>query len=84
MSNSHFKLGSGVFACLNCTRQTRDTNGDNGKAEMCEDCHQGVMWDNGAYDSNDAGTVADYQGRADACYQQAVNKGGKIEGHAPQ
>jgi hypothetical protein len=79
-TNSLFKRGSGMFKCRHCTRNTRDTGSDNGDVEMCPDCYQGCMWENGG---NDASTEAERDecfAKADAHFQQAVDKGGVIEG----
>lgn len=83
MSNSYFKKFSAVFACGHCGRRTRDTNGDNGRAGVCEDCHQGFMWNNGGMDASDDQERADCFAQADACFQRAVNRGGRIEGFEP-
>ena len=82
MGNKYFKRGSAVFSCIHCTRMTRDTNGDNGKAEMCEDCYEGSMQENGMLDGGEL--AAQYEADMRACYQSAVNKGGVIEGYLPQ
>lgn len=80
MSNSHFKQRSAVFSCRRCGRLTRDVNGSNGSVQMCEDCEQGSMWENGAYDTDEEAKQADCYKRADEYFQAAVNKGGTIEG----
>ena len=82
LANSRFKRGSAVFACIHCTRLTRDTNGDNGKAEMCEDCYEGSMQENGMLDGGEL--AAQYEADMRACYQAAVNKGGVIDGYTKQ
>jgi hypothetical protein len=84
MANNRFRLGSAVFACRHCLRLTRDTNGDNGKAEMCEDCHEGCMYENGANDTGDASEAAGLRKIADDHFYRAVKKGGVIEGYAQQ
>ena len=84
MANNRFKLGSAVFTCRHCTRRTRDTNGDNGRVELCEDCHEGCMYENGANDTGDAAEAAGLRRIADAHFQRAVKKGGTIEGYASQ
>ena len=82
LANSRFKRGSAVFKCINCTRMTRDTNGDNGKAEMCEDCYERSMQENGMNDSPEL--AAQYEADMHDCYQAAVNKGGVIAGYTKQ
>jgi hypothetical protein len=77
--NSRFKAGSALFECIHCGRRTRDTNGDNGKAEMCEDCYEGSMQENGALDGG--AEAAQYEADMRACYQRAVDKGGVIAGY---
>lgn len=83
LANSRFKRGSAVFKCINCTRLTRDTNGDNGKAELCEDCYDGSMQENGFMNS-EGDEKAQYELDMRACYQRAVNKGGVIDGYVAQ
>jgi hypothetical protein len=84
MSNSHFKRGSGVFTCRHCKRRTRDTDGDNGSVELCADCHQGCMYENGGNDTSDEKERDDCFALADACFQRAVNKGGTINGFSKE
>ena len=79
-----FKRGSAVFNCCNCGRATRDTNGENGKLELCEDCYEGTMQENGYSDTDHPAEKAEYKRGMDHYYQQAVNKGGTIEGYAKQ
>lgn len=78
-NNSHFKARSGVFRCRHCSRSTRDTNGDNGGVRLCEDCYEGSMQENGMLDGGEL--AAQYEADMRACYQRAVNKGGKIDGY---
>ena len=84
MANNRFKLGSAVFTCRHCLRKTRDTNGDNGKVEMCEDCHQGCMYENGANDTGDSSQAHGLRLIADAHFRRSVGKGGVIEGYSAQ
>lgn len=84
MNNSHFKQRSGVFSCRRCGRLTRDVNGCNGGVQMCEDCEQGSMWENAAYDTDDEAKQAECYKKADECFQSAANKGGALEGFASQ
>lgn len=79
-----FKKHSGVFRCRHCTRRTRDTNGDNGNVELCEDCYEGCMQENGYNNSSDPGLKADYEKGMRECFQRAVNNGGVIEGYTKQ
>ena len=81
LANSRFKRGSAVFACIHCTRLTRDTNGDNGRAEMCEDCYEGSMQENG-YMNSEGDEREEYKRGMRDHYQAAVNKGGTIEGYS--
>jgi len=80
MSNSHFKRHSALFNCRHCGRPTRDTNGDNGSVELCEDCHDGCMQENGFMNS-EGEEQAQYERDMRECFQRAVNKGGVIEGY---
>lgn len=82
MSNRYFKKDSGVFSCRRCSRRTRDTTGDNGSVELCEDCYDGCMYENGGNDASDEAERDECFARADACFQRAVNKGGTIEGYS--
>ncbi len=82
MDNRRFKKDSAVFACIHCGRNTRDVNGDNGKAEMCIDCYEGSMQENGLLDGGEF--AAQYEADMRACYQSAVNKGGVIAGYTKQ
>lgn len=81
MAHNRFKLGSAVFACRHCGRRTRDTNGDNGSVELCEDCNEGCMWDNGGNDTDDKAKRAECFAKADEHFQRAVNRGGTIKGY---
>jgi hypothetical protein len=80
-TNSLFKRGSGVFKCRHCKRSTRDTTGDNGDVELCEDCYEGCMWENGGNDASDEAERATCFAKSDAHFQNAVNKGGTIKGY---
>lgn len=82
MAHTHFRRGSGAFRCRHCKRLTRDTNGSNGDLELCDDCSEGFMWDNGGNDTDDAAKKAECFTKADAHFQAAVDKGGVIEGYA--
>lgn len=81
MSNSHFKKRSAVFKCRNCTRRTRDTNGDNGSVELCEDCNEGCMQENGFLNTEHPEEKAQYEKDMRECFQRAVDKGGVIDGY---
>ena len=83
MNGRHFKRGSAAFACRNCGRGTRDVNGSNGNARLCEDCEAGSMQENGMLDSSDPELAAQYARDMRACFQRAVDKGGKIDGYKP-
>jgi hypothetical protein len=82
MSN-RFKKHSGVFNCRICGRSTRDTNGENGDLRLCEDCFEGSMYENGWDDNEGYDDLYSEQCRVkmEECYQNAVNKGGKIKGY---
>ena len=80
MSYSRFKKGSGVFSCRHCKRRTRDTNGSNGNAELCADCDEGFLYENGGNDTSDAAERATCFARSDAAFNRAVGKDGVIEG----
>jgi len=82
MSNSHFKKSSAVFECRHCGRRTRDTDGSNGSVQLCEDCNEGCMQENGMNDTDDEEVAAQYEKDMRECFQRAVNKGGVIEGYA--
>lgn len=80
MTNRYFKKHSALFNCRYCHRLTRDTTGDNGSAELCEDCYDGCMQENG-YMNSEGEEQAQYERDMRACFQRAVNKGGVIEGY---
>lgn len=82
-ANNRFQRGSAAFECRHCKRLTRDTNGDNGGVRLCEDCYDGCSQENGMNDSADPELKAQYERDMRACFQRAVNKGGKLEGYAP-
>lgn len=84
MGNRYFKKGSAAFNCRNCGRLTRDVDGSNGSVELCEDCNEGCMQENGMLDSSAPELIAQYEKDMRACFQRAVNKGGKIDGYTPQ
>lgn len=83
MGNRYFKPGSAAFNCRNCGRLTRDVEGSNGNAQLCVDCNEGFMQENGAADSSDSELIAQYEKGMHECFQKAVNKGGKIDGYSP-
>lgn len=82
-ANNRFRRGSAAFECRHCGRLTRDTTGDNGSVTLCEDCYDGCSQQNGMNDSGDPALAAQYERDMRACFQRAVNRGGKIEGYAP-
>ena len=84
MGNRYFKKFSAAFECRYCGRLTRDVNGSNGSVQMCEDCEQGCMQENGFMDSSDPELKAQYERDMRECFQAAVNKGGTIEGYVRQ
>lgn len=61
MSKARFERNfrrQSVFKCRICLRGTRDT-GDNGGVELCPQCNEWSMWENGildgCYDNNPEG-----------------------------
>ncbi len=84
MNHSHFQRRSGVFNCRFCGRLTRDVNGSNGSTLLCEECEEGLQWENGGNDTDDEANKVTCFANANAAFQRAVNKGGVIEGFTKQ
>lgn len=76
-----------VFNCRICKRGTRDT-GDNGSVELCPQCNQAAMVENGMNDGNYGEEDSPAYQQADTEYnrlcQAAVNLGGTIKGFVKQ
>lgn len=83
MARNTFKacyFGTPVFACRICQRNTRDT-GDNGSVELCPECNEWSMEENGISDNSLQGSeLAVAEAFIANKKQQAVNKGGVIKG----
>lgn len=84
MKHNRFKKHSATFNCRICGRLTRDVNGSNGDLQLCEDCEEGSMQENGMLDTSDPELAAQYERDMRACFQRAVNRGGKIKGYTPE
>lgn len=80
MSN-RFKKGSGAFPCEHCARVTRDTGDSNTALRLCAHCYDGAGFDNEALDASAPEDIKKAQAEARACYQLAVDAGGKIAGY---
>ena len=64
-------------------QKTRDTDGSNGSVELCGDCNQGSMYENGYLDETDPIECAANLAMSHQYFQAAVDKGGKIHGYIP-
>ena len=72
-----------VFQCLSCNRETRDT-GDNGAVELCPECNESALIENGICDEYyvTASALDAAKRLVHRLNQKAVNKGGVIAGYA--
>lgn len=74
-ANSKFQRGSGVYACVSCTRKTRATGGDNHDLQMCEECYEMAGIENAITDgNNDTVLLAKFEELKARC----IAKGGKL------
>lgn len=79
-----FKARSGCFECGICGRATRRTS--SGNTNLCPQCDEASMAENAISDYGDemsAEELAGQEARIKQLYQQAVDKGGVIEGYTP-
>jgi hypothetical protein len=83
MLNRHFRRGQSTFLCRHCGRRSRDVDGGNGGVELCPECDQGCMSENGASDTSDPVERERYERDAREWFQRAVDKGGRIPGFIP-
>ena len=77
--NDRFRRGSGCFECEMCGRETRETGDGNAHLGFCPQCRAAAEIENAICDEGDAD--GSQQACIDRLYNEAVAKGGKVEGY---
>lgn len=69
--NRRFQVGSGVYTCYRCTRQTRDTGKGEAQFDLCADCFEIEGMENQHSDDDHDGDLAD----CEECKRQMTPSG---------